>query len=97
MSLKAFHILFITISALLALGFGGWCLQFSRLHGDRAYLGAGIVSFVTAGVLAMYGTWFWHKLKRWEDDVAKSKTSPLRGAPGSGRDAGPRTAPHTGV
>ncbi len=97
MSLKAFHILFIVVSGVLALGFGTWCVRFSRLHDDGAYLAAGVASFAAAGALGVYGAWFWRKLKRWEDDVARSKTSPMRGASSGGRDPGPRTAPHSGV
>ena len=35
MSLKGFHILFITVSTLLALGTGAWCLWIDSMHGAR--------------------------------------------------------------
>ena len=44
MSLKAFHVFFITISVLLCLGFGAWCLGSEYAHGKMAYTVAGIVS-----------------------------------------------------
>jgi hypothetical protein len=97
MSLKAFHILFITMACALALGLGVWCLQFSRSHGDTAYLTAAVASFAAAGALGAYGAWFWRKLRRWEDDVAKSKTSALRGPGVGGSGPAPRAAPHSGV
>ena len=64
MSLKGFHIVFITFSTLLALGIGVWCLWVNLVVG-RAGLPAGaICSFVAAVALIVYGCWFWRKMKR---------------------------------
>ena len=55
MSLKAFHLLFISISVLLALGMGWWCLP---EHKAAAGL-AGIVALL----LVAYETWFMRKTR----------------------------------
>jgi len=55
MSLKAFHLLFITISVLLALGVGWWCLP---EHKAAAGLAAGV-----ALLLVGYETWFMRKTR----------------------------------
>ena len=89
MSLKAFHILFITISCVLAFAFGAWCMELQRVEGDGRYVVLGRVSFAVGAALIAYGVWFLRKLRRWEEDVARSKTSPLRGVGGAGPGAGP--------
>ena len=64
MSLKGFHIVFITCSTLLALGAGAWCLWIESIHGAPAYRIGAICSFVAAVALITYGIWFWRKMKR---------------------------------
>jgi len=64
MTLKAFHILFIALSILLAWGFGIWCVQSHFLGNDGVYLGMGIVSFGAGIGLVFYGVWFLKKLKQ---------------------------------
>ncbi|CAN5567080.1 hypothetical protein BH20VER3_BH20VER3_10950 [soil metagenome] len=64
MSLKAFHIVFITFSALLAFGCGIWCLWVNQTTGTSAYTSGAIVSFILAVALIVYGCWFWRKMKR---------------------------------
>lgn len=65
MSLKFFHIFFIALSTVLALGFGIWCL---RAHyqggGNLSYLGAAIVSFVAGVLLVYYGNEFFKKMRK---------------------------------
>ena len=56
MSLRAFHVLFITASVLLALGLGWWCLPAHPL-------GAG-VALVVAVALVAYETWFLRKTRK---------------------------------
>ena len=63
MSLKAFHILFVVISTLGSLGFGGWGVWYYRVNGDRSALVCGIISLLVAVVLIWYGRWFLRKLK----------------------------------
>lgn len=63
MSLKAFHIVFIMASVLLALGLGVRCLQ-EYLHEDaRMQLVWGLLSFGAAVLLVVYGSRFLKKFK----------------------------------
>ena len=63
MSLKAFHILFVTVSTVLAVGFGVWAIRQYTRHGDAGALVIGILSLLGAGVMLVYGRWFLRKLK----------------------------------
>ena len=96
MSLKGFHIVFITASLALALGMGVWCLRIWQVNGEGLWLAATAGSFAAAGALIVYGVWFLRKLRRWEQDAARDKTSSMRDPPG-GDGGGPRAARHTGV
>ena len=51
MSLKAFHIVFIIFSTLLALGTGVWCLWVNFVAGAPIYVAGAAASFVVAIVL----------------------------------------------
>ena len=63
MSLKAFHIVFVTASILLAFGFGAWSLLNYKDEGSTLDLVFGISS-VTAGIaLIAYGKAILRKLK----------------------------------
>ena len=64
MSLKGFHIVFITFSTLLALGAGAWCLYINSIHGAPVFQVGAIFSFVSAAALIVYGVWFYRKMKR---------------------------------
>lgn len=64
MSLKGFHIVFITFSTLLAFGCGVWCLWVNRLVPSNSYIIGAVCSFLAALVLIVYGCWFWRKMKR---------------------------------
>lgn len=64
MSLKAFHIVFITISTILCVGFGIWAILEYRTTQSVGTLLWGILSLVGAVVLVVYGRWFWHKLNK---------------------------------
>ena len=64
MSLKAFHVVFITIATLLALLTAAWCLQGYQQTGAPGPL-LGAAGSVLGGVaLAVYGTWFLRKMGR---------------------------------
>ena len=64
MSLKAFHVLFIVASTLLAGGLGVWCLREHAAAGDGAGALAGAVaSFAAAAGLVGYGVWFLRKVR----------------------------------
>ena len=63
MSLKFFHVFFISVVLVFLIGFGVWAV---RRHGEThetALLVAGVGSFVLAGGLSLYGRWFLRKLK----------------------------------
>ena len=63
MSLKAFHIFFVSVSFLLSLGVSFWAFRGSSGEegSSRVLLGAGAVLFAVA--LVWYGKWFLGKLK----------------------------------
>ena len=54
MSLRGFHVLFISASVILALGLGWWCAQ------NGSPVGAGVSVLVAVGLIA-YETWFLRK------------------------------------
>jgi hypothetical protein len=63
MSLKAFHILFITVSALLFLFLIAWGYHsYSESH-DTMSLSLGVIGFLALLLLISYGRWFWKKSK----------------------------------
>lgn len=63
MSLKAFHVVFITASALLAFGLAAWC--FGAGEGEDPGRTAAGVASVAAGLgLAAYEAWFVRKMRR---------------------------------
>lgn len=63
MSLKAFHVVFITSAFLLAVFLGGWCLyEFSR-GGRMVDLLLGLLSLAGSVGLIVYGRYFLKKLK----------------------------------
>ena len=64
MSLKAFHIVFIIFSTLLAIGTSAWCVWVDLVEGAPIYLAGAIASFATAVALIIYGIWFYKKMKR---------------------------------
>ena len=64
MSLKAFHIVFIIFSTVLAFGTGVWCLWINFVAGAPIYVAGATASFVVAIVLMVYGVWFYRKMKR---------------------------------
>lgn len=63
MSLKAFHIVFVTVCVILALGFGGWAIQQWTQRHELASLIAGIGSLLGAAAMVVYGRWFLRKLQ----------------------------------
>jgi hypothetical protein len=64
MSLKAFHIVFIIFSTLLAIAVGAWCIWVNLVEGMPIYLAGAAASFVCAIGLVIYGFWFYRKMKR---------------------------------
>jgi hypothetical protein len=64
MSLKAFHIVFVTASVLLCLGVGWLSLDRYLHNGSVLDLFYGLGSFLVGGILVYYGKLFLRKLKR---------------------------------
>jgi hypothetical protein len=64
MSLKAFHLVFIAASVILALFFAAWAVREYQRQQEAAYLGAGAASLAGGIALALYGTAFQKKTKR---------------------------------
>lgn len=63
MSLKDFHLIFISASVLCSIGFGYWAVdQHALLHG-WGYLTTAISSFLVAGGLIVYEVLFIKKIK----------------------------------
>lgn len=63
MSLKAFHVVFISAATLLLTGFGAWAVR-AYLHAAGAgYLAMGIAALAAAVALVVYGVWFLKKMK----------------------------------
>lgn len=63
MSLKSFHLFFIAVSILLAVGFGIWEIAAYTDDGAGGRLVAALVSFAVAAALIVYGIRFIRKLK----------------------------------
>jgi hypothetical protein len=62
MSLKAFHVVFITASVLLAFFFSVWCLGLGEQDGI-AWPATGIASALTGLGLVVYEAWFLRKMR----------------------------------
>ncbi len=63
MSLKAFHIVFVTLSTLLAVWFSTWSFGQHRGGAGALYLVLGICGAVLVVALIVYGVWFLKKMK----------------------------------
>lgn len=63
MSLKAFHIVFVTASVLLLLVLAGWCVGNYRADGSAVHLVWAALSLVTSAGLLVYGKVFLRKFK----------------------------------
>ncbi|HZR11175.1 MAG TPA: hypothetical protein VFA79_21475 [Myxococcales bacterium] len=63
MSLKAFHVFFVIVSVLCALGFGAWAVGDYLRTGRPGSLVLAVLGFVAAAALVWYGFWFLRKLK----------------------------------
>ena len=63
MSLKAFHLLFISVSVILCGGFGLWCFLAEAVRGVAGYQALGGVSLVIAVALVIYEIIFARKMK----------------------------------
>lgn len=64
MSLKLFHLVFISLSILLAAGCAFWAFENYRAQAGVADLILGVVSVATALGLVVYEIWFLRKTRR---------------------------------
>lgn len=63
MSLKAFHILFVTLSTLLAIWFSIWSFGQHVAGAGTLYLVLGACGALLVVALIVYGIWFLKKMK----------------------------------
>ena len=63
MSLRAFHLLFIALSVVLAAFVAAWAAGQYRVEHRAGYILAGAASLVAAAALAVYGAAFQRKTK----------------------------------
>lgn len=64
MSLKIFHIVFVSCSSALAFVFGGW----SMAQAGWGYSVTGALSFAFGIGMIVYGFWFWRKIETPEEE-----------------------------
>jgi len=64
MSLRAFHLLFIGLSVVLAAFFAAWAAGQYRLVHEVGYALTAVVSAVAGAGLLVYGAAFWRKTRR---------------------------------
>jgi succinate dehydrogenase hydrophobic anchor subunit len=63
MSLKAFHVFFITVATLITAAFGLWAVWQAVVEGGVAAFVLAAVAVLTAVALPIYGVWFLKKTK----------------------------------
>lgn len=63
MSLKSFHIFFISASILLLIGFGAWFLATQPVSAEAINVFAGLLCFSLAGGMVVYAVRFLQKFK----------------------------------
>ena len=63
MSLKSFHLFFIGVSILFAVGFGLWILQDQPIASESLNVLAALCAFTAAGALVVYAVRFLRKFK----------------------------------
>jgi hypothetical protein len=64
LSLKAFHVVFITAAVLLAIWLGVWAWRQRQTTGAGSWLALSVGSFATAGGLVAYEVWFLRKTRQ---------------------------------
>lgn len=63
MSLKSFHIFFISVSTMFAFGFGVWLLMEQPILLESLNVFAALFSFTVGGALVLYAVRFLRKFK----------------------------------
>ena len=64
MSLRAFHLVFIAVSVMLAAFVAAWAMSEYRTAHDSSYIAAGVASAAAGMALAVYGALFQRKTRR---------------------------------
>lgn len=64
MSLKAFHLLFIAMSIVLAAFMAAWAVSQYRALGEPGYIATAVASVAAGAGLAVYGAKFQRKARR---------------------------------
>ena len=64
MSLKSFHLIFITIVSLITVFFGYWCYNEWSLYNDAKYIILSILSIIFCIGLIFYSKWFLKEISR---------------------------------
>jgi len=63
MSIKGFHLIFISIAALFCAGFGVWAIFYDQQDSGMATKIAGILTLIASVALVFYGIYFRRKSK----------------------------------
>ncbi len=63
MSLKKFHVLFITLSVGLCVFFGVWCVRIYLVQDGGSYAALAALSLAAAIGLVVYEVWFLRKMR----------------------------------
>jgi membrane protein implicated in regulation of membrane protease activity len=63
MSIKGFHLIFITIAAIFCAGFGVWALFINEKDTSTAMTVSGVLTLIASFVLIIYGIYFRRKSK----------------------------------
>ncbi len=64
MSLRFFHILFVSLSAVMSLVVGLWAIDAYRTDGSAAWAGLALLAFGGGALLVVYGTRFLQKTRK---------------------------------
>ncbi|MDA7889893.1 hypothetical protein N9A78_01645 [Akkermansiaceae bacterium] len=63
MSLKGFHLIFISIAAIFCASFGAWALFFDKGDSGKEVIAIGVVTLAVAIGLVFYAGYFYRKSK----------------------------------
>jgi hypothetical protein len=64
MSLRTFHLVFVTLCTIGLLAFGIWGVRSYRARGETLDLVLGVIGFVCTPLLLWYGRWFLRKIDK---------------------------------
>jgi uncharacterized membrane protein YidH (DUF202 family) len=73
MSLKFFHIVFVTLASVLSFVIGGWSLHRYSTHSETLYLVMGLTTVGLGLGLIVYGFWFWRKITTLDEEKKRRR------------------------